>query len=222
MKKKNNRIEVRIAGSGGQGIQKMGEIIGEALTIIEKKDVVGRTIYGPQARGGDSFYDLIIGDTEYPCITKLDILVVMSNFAYEAYRGLLKNGGVLIIDEGTVDIKPDDGKNYKVCKIPATMLAERIGKKIVANVVMAGFLASVTKLIKFSSLEGKVEEAFPAQAQKDINKKALRLGYLYKTKGAKLLKKYQINISKEVKSKKMIICDTCSGDKCPKCWKHKN
>ncbi len=169
------RVEIKFGGFGGQGIILMGNIAAKAAVLYDGKNAVFTPSYGPEARGGAASSNVVISDEEidYPYVTQPDILVVMSQEAYEKFAPLLKDDGLLIIDEDLVKLKNGEGK---VAKIPATRIAESLGKRIVANIVMLGFFTAVTNLISYDAIKKAVLETVPAKF-KELNEKALKLGY---------------------------------------------
>ena len=143
-----SRIEVRFAGFGGQGIGLMGRLVGEAVALYEKsKNSVMTQSYGPESRGGASSSDVVIdtADIDYPKATELDYFVVMSEEAYDKYIPKLKKGGILFIEENLVTLDEHANKAKKIYKVPATKIAETLGIRIFANIVMLGFLCANTK-----------------------------------------------------------------------------
>ncbi|MCD6330966.1 MAG: 2-oxoacid:acceptor oxidoreductase family protein [Thermoplasmata archaeon] len=169
------RVEIKFGGFGGQGIILMGNIAAKAAVLYDGKNAVFTPSYGPEARGGAASSNVVISDDEidYPYVTQPDVLVVMSQEAYEKFAPLLKDDGLLIIDEDLVKLKNGEGK---VAKIPATRIAEGLGKRIVANIVMLGFFTAVTNLISYEAIKKAVLETVPAKF-KELNEKALELGY---------------------------------------------
>lgn len=169
------RVEIKFGGFGGQGIILMGNIAAKAAVLYDGKNAVFTPSYGPEARGGAASSNVVISDDEidYPYVTQPDVLVVMSQEAYEKFAPLLKDDGLLIIDEDLVKLKNGEGK---VAKIPATRIAEGLGKRIVANIVMLGFFTAVTNLISYEAIKKAVLETVPAKF-KELKKKALELGY---------------------------------------------
>lgn len=171
------RKEIKFGGFGGQGIVLMGNIAARASSIYDKKYAVFTPSYGPEARGGAASSNVVIDDEEidYPYVTQPDVLVVMNQGAYEKYAPMLKDDGILIIDEDLVKLKNGAGK---IAKIPSTRIAENLGKRIVANIVMLGFFAGVTKLISYEAIKKAVLESVPPKFR-EINEKALEKGYEY-------------------------------------------
>ncbi len=169
------RIEIKFGGFGGQGIITMGYIAAKAIAIYDGKNAVFTPSYGPEARGGAASSNIVISNEEidYPYVTNPDILVVMSQEAYEKFAPFLKDNGLLIIDEDLIKLKNGEGK---IAKIKATRIAENLGKRIVANIVMLGFFTGVTKLASYDAVKKAVLETVPAKF-KEINEKALKLGY---------------------------------------------
>ncbi|MCD6473650.1 MAG: 2-oxoacid:acceptor oxidoreductase family protein [Thermoplasmata archaeon] len=169
------KVEIRFAGYGGQGIILMGNIAAKAAVLYDKKNAVYTPSYGPEARGGAASSNVIIANEEidYPYVTSIDILVAMSQLGYENNAPLLKEDGLLIIDSDLVRLKNGAGK---IAKIQATRLAEQLGKRIVANIVMLGFFAAVTKVVSYEAMKKAVLETVPAK-YKELNEKALEIGY---------------------------------------------
>ena len=93
------RIEIRLSGSGGQGLILAGIILAEAA-IIDGKNAVQTQSYGPEARGGASRSEVIIsnGSIDYPKVSKSDILLALTEEAVIKYKGSLKEDGLLILD----------------------------------------------------------------------------------------------------------------------------
>ena len=152
------RQEVRLAGYGGQGIVLAGQLLGKAAAIYDGKEAVFTQSYGPEARGGASSADLVISDgpVDYPLVSRPNFLVAMFQEAYERYRPEMAPGGLLVIDTDLVKPSADEGP-YRA--VPATRLAEGLGKKIVANVVMLGFFTAVTGAVGRQSMEEAIKSS---------------------------------------------------------------
>jgi 2-oxoglutarate ferredoxin oxidoreductase subunit gamma len=172
-----SRYEIRIGGFGGQGVVTMAVVLGETLSLIEKKFVVQTQSYGPEARGGASKSEIVVGEVEidYPKVMEPDVFIALSRAAYLAYIKGLKENGVLIIDEDLVEVEGDLPNGVKVYKIPATRIAEQeVGNKQATNVVMLGVLCAITKIVTNEGLRQRIEERWPRF--KESNLKALELG----------------------------------------------
>lgn len=176
------RKEIRFAGFGGQGIILAANIIGKGLTLYEDKRSILTQSYGPEARGGASRADIVIteDDMDYPMSTNVDILVAMSQEAYDEYCKVLKDDGHLIIDQDLVNFENSPPKEgWKISKVPATAIAETIGRRIVANIVMLGFFTSVTDVMGYDSMKKAILATIP-KGTEELNSKAYEAGYNYK------------------------------------------
>jgi 2-oxoglutarate ferredoxin oxidoreductase subunit gamma len=174
--------EIRIAGFGGQGVILSATVIGKAAAIFEGHYSTMTQNFGPEARGGAASAQVIASDEPvlYPYVTRPDILVVMSQEAYNKFVPELKDNGLLIIEQDLVrvsEIKP----GTKLFSIPATRLAEELGKRMVLNIVMVGFFAAVANLVKPESLRDAVAASVPS-AFKELNLRAFDKGYEYGVK----------------------------------------
>ena len=169
--------EIRIAGFGGQGVILCASIIGKAAAIHEDGFATMTQSFGPEARGGACSAQVILSDMPvlYPYVTKPDVLVVMSQEAYTRFAPELKPGGVLLVERDLVRLS-DSSKPAKIFSVPATRLAEDLGKKMVLNVVMVGFFGAVTGLISPEALHKAVADSVPAAFQ-ELNLRAFDKGY---------------------------------------------
>ena len=171
--------EIRIAGFGGQGVIMCASVIGRASSIVENGFATMTQNFGPEARGGACSAQLIVSQTPvlYPYITKPDIMVVMSQEAYVKFAPELKPGGLLLIEQDMVRVQGLAGP-AKVYGIPASRMAEQLGKRMVLNIVMVGFFGAISKVVSRESLRKAVEESVPP-AFRELNGKAFEAGYEY-------------------------------------------
>jgi len=176
--------EIRIAGFGGQGVILAANVIGKAVAIFESGFATMTQSFGPEARGGSSSAQVILSSDPilYPYVTRPDILVVMSQEAYTRFAPQLKPGGILITEQELVRVDKVP-ENIRVYGVPATRLAEELGRKVVLNIVMVGFFAAVANLFEPESLRKAVEDSVPPALAK-LNLQAFDKGYTY---GAELL-----------------------------------
>ena len=171
--------EIRIAGFGGQGVILAAAIIGKAGALFQGGYATMTQSFGPEARGGSSSAQVILSTEPilYPYVTQPDVLVVMSQEAYTRFAPELKLGGMLILEQDLVrtDRFP---AGARVFGVPATRLAEELGRKVVLNVVMVGFFGAVTKLLDAEALRKAVAESVPPGLQK-LNLQAFDKGFEY-------------------------------------------
>ncbi|HUX05935.1 MAG TPA: 2-oxoacid:acceptor oxidoreductase family protein [Acidobacteriota bacterium] len=172
----SDRIEIRLSGSGGQGMVLGAIILAEAAAIFEGKNATQSQSYGPEARGGSSKSDVVLSDgaIEYPKATKLDILLAMTQESCDKYCCDLRPGGLLIVDEDYVTNLPEtDGR---IVKLPIMRLAaESVGKKVVANIVALGALVELTGVVSEESLRKAVLAKVP-KGTEELNTRALQVG----------------------------------------------
>jgi len=178
------RFEVRLAGFGGQGIIRAGLMLAMASSIYDGKNAVQTQSYGPESRGGSCKSEVVISDEEidYPKVDEPDVLVVMSQEAFNNYAHTLKTGGALILDPDMVP-RRELKENSRVFMVPSTKMAEQLGKTIVANVVMLGALVAITNLTTLEAFKNSLLSNIPKGTEK-LNLAALEKGYEY---GKKLL-----------------------------------
>lgn len=172
------RSEVRFAGFGGQGIISAGKIAGRAASIYGGKNAVMMQSYGPEARGGACNADLVVSDEVigYPRLSRPGVLIIMSQEAYEKYGHDIDPEGTLIIDEDLVDVTSLPPSVSKVYSIPSTRLADGLGRKIVANVVMLGALAAISEVVSRDAMLSAILNSVPART-KELNERAFVMGY---------------------------------------------
>jgi 2-oxoglutarate ferredoxin oxidoreductase subunit gamma len=177
--------EIRIAGFGGQGVILSALVIGKAACIYENGFSTMTQSFGPEARGGACSAQVILSDKPvlYPYVTRPDVLVVMSHEAYTIFAPQVREGGTLIIEQDLVRVDTLSA-GVRVFSCPATRLAEELGKKMVLNIVMVGFFAAVTGLLKPDSLRNAITDSVP-EAYTELNRRAFDKGYEY---GVKTLK----------------------------------
>lgn len=174
------RKEIRIAGFGGQGVVLGGTILGKALALYDDLEAVLTQVYGPEARGGASSSCLVISDEliDYPFVLHPDVLVILSQEAYSRFRPEAGQDAIILIDEGLVTPQEDD---HPYC-IPATRLAEEMGQRRVANVIMLGFLTALTGLVRRQSMEKAIENTVKAKTV-PVNLRAFAAGFEYAAEG---------------------------------------
>jgi len=174
--------EIRIAGFGGQGVILSAIVIGKAGCIYQNGYSTMTQSFGPEARGGACSAQVILSDSPvlYPYVTRPDILVVMSQEAYTLFSPQIKEDGILIIEEDLVRIDHLPA-GVRVYSIPATRIAEELGKKMVLNIVMVGFFGAVTGVLDPDALRKAVVASVP-EAYRDLNLKAFNSGFDYGTK----------------------------------------
>ena len=168
------RYEIRLSGSGGQGLIVAGIILAESAGVYDGKFVCQTQSYGPEARGGASKAEVVISDEpiDYPKAIKPDLLLAMNQKACDAYFFDLKPTGLLIVDSTHVKQVPTS----RAVEIPFTQLArEKLKNEMVANVIALGALAALTGVVSLKSIEAAVLARVP-RGTEELNKAALDTG----------------------------------------------
>jgi 2-oxoglutarate ferredoxin oxidoreductase subunit gamma len=169
--------EIVFTGFGGQGIVLAGRIVGEAASLGDHRESTLTQSYGPEARGGACSAHVIIseGIIHYPYVRHPDILVCMSQGGYDKFGELVKDDGTLIIDQDLVPtVEAPRGRD--LFTVPATRIAEELGKKMMANIVMVGFFTAVTGALSVDSARQAVAGAVPKNTI-DLNLAAFNKGH---------------------------------------------
>jgi 2-oxoglutarate ferredoxin oxidoreductase subunit gamma len=170
-----NRFEIRLSGTGGQGILTLGKIMGQVLALDHGFYATQTQSYGPEARGGASRADLVVSSQpiSYPKPVNLDMLVALSQEACNLYFRNLKPSGFLLVDTTLVPQTPSN----MYWGLPFTSLArEKIGLPQTMNIICLGALSHFLPFMQFANVKKALAGVLPAKIL-DINIKALTLGH---------------------------------------------
>ena len=176
MKKSEFKKEIRLSGSGGQGLITAGIILAKAA-VLDKVIVTQTQSYGPESRGGASRSDVIISDTEFyfPEATRFDILLTLTQEAYDKYSENLKDDGILIAD--TTHVKNITLLDSVIYELPFTEItSEKLGSKLPTNILALSFLVRKTKIVSDLSLKQAIMSSIKPRYEK-MNLKAMKLGF---------------------------------------------
>ncbi len=173
-----HRDEIMIGGLGGQGIVLAGYIMGKAAALFDKKNSTHTQDYGPEARGGACRTQVVISDDpiSYPYIDNPSVLAVMSQGAYNTYSPTMRPDTLLLIDEDLV--KPKASKDSRVYTVPATRIAQELGRAAVANIVMLGFITAISQVVSKEAMKQAVLESVP-KGTEELNSSAFERGYAH-------------------------------------------
>lgn len=168
------RQEVRLGGFGGQGIVLAGALLGKAASLYDGKEAVFTQSYGPEARGGASRADIIVAEepVDYPFVTQPDVLAVLFQEAYIKFRDDLRPGALLIAEADLVTLEP----GTPAIALPATRIAEELGRRIVANVVLLGCLVKQTAVVSSDAAEQALRDTVKPTTL-DLNLEAFAAGF---------------------------------------------
>ena len=171
--------EIRITGFGGQGVILCGYVIGKAASIFNDQHSTLTQSFGPEARGSACSAQVIISDDRvlYPYVTAPDILIAMSKDGYLTHKDKIADDCIIVYDSDLVKLEKH-GPKVKTYGIPATRVAEELGRKIVLNIVMLGFFGAVSGILPKDALRKGVETSVPSGTE-ELNLKAFDKGYEY-------------------------------------------
>jgi 2-oxoglutarate ferredoxin oxidoreductase subunit gamma len=170
------RCRLVFSGSGGQGIITAAVILAEAAVLYENLEATQTQAYGAEARGGATRSDVIIADTaiRFPKVTQPNVLVCLTQTAYNNFYHIIRPGGLLLSDskyvqpEATVDARQIHLPMYQV-------VMDKIGKAIVFNICMLGAVIGLTNVVKPESVLKVLENRIP-KGFLDTSRQAIDLG----------------------------------------------
>lgn len=172
----SKQLELRLSGSGGQGLITAGIILAEAA-IKDNKNAIQTQSYGPEARGGASKAEVIISEAaiDFPKVTMPNMTVALTQIASDKYISDISEDGTVIIDESIV--LPEGMKAQHIYRVPIIKTAiNEVGKEIVANIVLLGLIVGLTEIVTRESLEAAIMLRIP-KGTEDLNRLALEKGY---------------------------------------------
>ena len=169
------RVEIRIGGTGGQGLILCAKMLADALCAGGKRVAQSQT-YEPTSRGGYCNSDLVISSREvdFPLATALDCLVLLDRMAIKPSWPLLKPGALVIADTRLCPDLPEG--DYRAHRLPLSRTAIELGSERVANIVALGALAALSAVCERKLLEQAVRAETP-KSFLDLNMDALAAGY---------------------------------------------
>ena len=175
------QTEIIIAGFGGQGVLFAGQLLAYSA-MDENMEVTWFPSYGPEMRGGTANCTVIISDEEIgsAMIRNPQAALVMNLPSLDKYEYLVKSGGVLVVDSAMAEreVKRTD---ITVIRVPAVQIAEDLGDKRMANMVMLGALLANLKVLPPQIVKKALEAHLPERHKKllPLNFKALEAGATY-------------------------------------------
>ena len=167
------RVEILIGGFGGQGVVRLGQILGDAA-VRQGYRVTMLKSHGTEQRGGYVRSQLVISSSEIdsPQVEEPDYFLALSSAAYHAYRSLVKDG-VILFDPAYVEV--DKNVSTPQVPVPAKELAiERLGNELFSNTIMLGALTKISDLFDKDIMTDALLEIVPKF--KEENRKAFQLG----------------------------------------------
>jgi 2-oxoglutarate ferredoxin oxidoreductase subunit gamma len=171
--------EIRVAGFGGQGVIMAASVIGKANCIYQEGYSTMVQNFGPEARGGACSAGLILSDQPilYPYLTQPEIMIIMSQEAFSKFSSEVSPKGIMLIEQDLVRVS-NLKTGVRVYAVPATRIAEQLGKRMMQNIVMVGFFAAVTGLVPVDALKKSVASSVPSHTR-ELNLQAFDAGFDY-------------------------------------------
>ena len=172
------RREIRLSGSGGQGLILAGIILAEGA-ILSGLNSVQTQSYGPEARGGASKSEVIISDKDinFPKVREADILLCLTQKSFDEYSSTIKDNGIIVIDS-SVNESDIEYKTVKLLKLPIIETAKvELEKEMVANIVALGVMNEIIDSVDSDMLKKAILARVP-KGTEELNEKAFELGSL--------------------------------------------
>lgn len=169
-------IRLVFSGSGGQGVITAAIILAEAAVMYEGLEAAQSQSYGAAARGGATRSDIILSNQpiNYPGVVQPNILVCLTQEAYNLYSSIIRPGGALITDSRFVKTtKKVDARQTELPMYDTVM--KEIGKPIVFNICVLGALVGSTELLRPESVLKAIGDKVP-KSFLEMNRKAFDLG----------------------------------------------
>jgi 2-oxoglutarate ferredoxin oxidoreductase subunit gamma len=170
-------MELKFSGFGGQGIIRMGMITGKAASLYDSRNATMTQSFGPEARGGACSAQLVVSDDPilYPYLTRPAILIAMSQEAYYRFEPELDPSGILLLEEDLV-LAHHPRAQIRQYSVTATRIAEEMGNRMFANMVMLGFMSAITEVVPLKALQDALPGLVPDRFI-EKNLKALARGH---------------------------------------------
>jgi 2-oxoglutarate ferredoxin oxidoreductase subunit gamma len=170
-------VEIQISGFGGQGVVMAASILGRVATVEQGRNAIMVQNYGPESRGGASLAGVVIDDGEIgmPRVTDPDVIVVLSTAAYDKYGRSRPSRTALIAEEDFVTLDADAEHGRTVLAVPATRIADELGRRIVMNIVMLGYLCGATEVQPAELMKRVIASSVPSHTE-ELNMKAFDAG----------------------------------------------
>lgn len=166
------------AGSGGQGVLTIGNILGNAA-MLQDFHVTFLPEYGAAMRGGTANCTICISDDEIasPVASNPDIVLAMNQPSVNTFINRLQPGGQMIYNSSIVDDLPNRG-DIKIFAVPASQLAQEIDNGRSTNMIILGSLVKLANMVKLEFVHESV--AMLMGKKKKVAEsvcKAISLGY---------------------------------------------
>jgi 2-oxoglutarate ferredoxin oxidoreductase subunit gamma len=169
-----SRFDIRLAGLGGQGLLMAGLIIGDAAAVYDGLNAVQTVNYAPLARGAPSRAEVAISDGPiyFPEVEEADVLLAMSQDAYDTFKGEVKPDGLIILNSSMVKGEEDSRiKEFPISEMSQTAT----GRDLAGSIVGLGLISRLTKKVSADALRKAIKSRAP-RGTVELNLRALEAG----------------------------------------------
>jgi 2-oxoglutarate ferredoxin oxidoreductase subunit gamma len=175
------QTEIILSGFGGQGMLFAGQLMAYAA-LETGKHVTWFPSYGPEMRGGTAHCVVIVSEDEIgsPVVRNPAAAIVMNLPSFDKYESLLRAGGTLAVNASLVDRKPARG-DIDAVMVPAIDIAEEIGDKRLANLVMLGALLERRPVLTPEAVRAALDAHIPER-----HRRLLKANYVALARGAEV------------------------------------
>jgi 2-oxoglutarate ferredoxin oxidoreductase subunit gamma len=179
----NKSTHITIAGSGGQGVVVVGNLIARAC-VIEGTNVSGWVAYGAEMRGGTANATVVVSEEEIACpfVETPDMAIILNQPSLERFELDIAAGGLVLLNTSMIQ-RPVQRDDLEQEYLPATELAHGLGNLKVANIVALGAFIDHTQVLKMDSIQQAIRDLFASKNPKmiELNLKALEVGATHYT-----------------------------------------
>ena len=175
--KEQEKIEIRFSGTGGQGLVLASIILAEALMMDGFNIITGES-HGIEARGGASSAEIIASKKEIfdLSVTLPDILITLSQQAYEKYGKKIKKDTLVILDSSLIKSESiSDSEDVHALPL-ARLVREELGTTLPTNICFLGALVAISKIVSMDNIRKVILNRVPKYSG-SINLKAFELGF---------------------------------------------
>ena len=172
------QTEVIMSGFGGQGLMMIGKLLAYA-GLEEGKSVTWLPSYGPEMRGGTANCTVVIADQAIgsPMISSPKAAVVMNQPSLERFAPALRKGGILVVNSAMIPVN-SERTDIRIFRIRADELAQELGNRRSANLVMLGAYLGLDEVVSPKTLVKAIRATFSSKPQFiEVNCKTFLKGY---------------------------------------------
>lgn len=152
------------SGTGGQGVITAAIILAEAALYYEGLNAVQTQVYGPEARGGSARSDVILADSEiwFPKVLEPNVAVCLSQQAYDRFSGVVRPGGIIVVDPHFVRIQRNVSSRQFQIPIHQTVM-DALGQSQGLNMCMLGAVVRLIPIVSPDAVRQAIVDRFDSR-----------------------------------------------------------